>query len=341
MPAPLRLMAATGDDVALIEVRDGTTAAAEIVLVGVGAQCLAVDPHDPARAIVGTFDRGAYRTRDGGRSWDPIGQALPHQRVLAVAISPCDRVGGRSVLYAGTEPSMLFRSDDDGARWQPFPALAELPSAPTWSFPPRPWTHHVRWIAPHPLDPATLYVGIELGGVMVSRDGGQTWEDRKPGSQFDAHALATHLAAPDRVYEAAGGGVAVSDDAGATWRAADEGMDRHYAWGLAVDADDPALWYVSASFGAYQAHRGNGDAQAVLFRRRRREPWQPLGGPGTGLERLLPFMPYALLAPKGRPKALVAGMQNGDLFVTGDAGDTWRRLATGLDRLLTLGEVPT
>ena len=135
-------------------------------------------------------------------------------RVLSMAISPCDRVNGRSVVFAGTEPSMLFRSQDDGDIWQPSPALTGLPSVPTWSFPPRPYTHHVRWIGLHPTDPAVLYAGIELGGVMVTRDGGTTWEDRKPGSQHDAHAIATHPTVPDRVYEAAGGGVAFSSDAG-------------------------------------------------------------------------------------------------------------------------------
>ena len=120
-------------------------------------------------------------------------------RVLSIAISPVDRVNGRSVVFAGTEPSMLYRSEDDGTTWQPSPALTELPSAPTWSFPPRPWTHHVRWIALHPTDPATIYVGIELGGVMVTRDGGATWEDRKPGSQHDAHAIATHPALRTRL----------------------------------------------------------------------------------------------------------------------------------------------
>ena len=85
---------------------------------------------------------------------------------------------------------------------------------------------------------------------MVTRDGGASWEDRKPNSQFDAHALATHSEAPNRVYEAAGGGVAVSADAGRSWPSADDGMDRHYVWGLAIDAADPDLWYVSASYGA-------------------------------------------------------------------------------------------
>jgi photosystem II stability/assembly factor-like uncharacterized protein len=259
-------------------------------------------------------------------------------RVLSMAISPVDRVNGRSVVYAGTEPSRLLRSEDDGATWQDFPALGELASAPTWSFPPRPYTHHVRWIAMHPVDARTLYVGIELGGVMVTRDGGATWEDRKPGFQHDAHAIATHPAAPDRVYEAGGGGVAFSADAGATWCPVDEGMDRHYSWGLAIDAVNPDLWYVSASHGARTAHRNNGDAQAILYRKRGDAPWEALGGNGSGLERPLSYMPYALIALRDRPNTLIAGLQNGDLLLTDDAGETWRTLHTGLDGLLALSE---
>ncbi len=345
---PFRLFAATGDAVAQLDSVDGTSVQATIMLgdehqsreghIVNGVMCVAVDPHDPERIFVGTFDRGIYRTRDGGALWESVGAGMADARVLSIAVSPCDRVNGQSVVYAGTEPSMLYRSEDDGDTWQASPALTELPSAPTWSFPPRPYTHHARWIALHPTDPATIYVGIELGGVMTTRDGGATWEDRKPGSQYDAHAIATHPAAPDRVYEAAGGGVAVSDDAGMTWRPVDEGMDRHYAWGLAIDAVDPDLWYVSASFGAMNAHRNNGDAQAVLYRKRGDAPWQALGGEGSGLERPLPYMPYALLAPQGRPNTLVAGLQNGDLLVTEDAGGTWRTLHTGLDALLALSE---
>jgi photosystem II stability/assembly factor-like uncharacterized protein len=335
---PFRLFATTGDAVAQLDSVDGERVVAELNLEGRGAMCVAVDPHDPERVFVGTFDRGVYRSRDGGGVWESVGAGMADARVLSIAISPCERVNGLPVVYAGTEPSDLLRSEDDGATWRGSPALTALPSAPTWSFPPRPWTHHTRWIALHPTDPATIYVGIELGGVMVTRDGGETWEDRKPGSQFDAHALATHHAAPDRVYEAAGGGVALSDDAGRTWRPVDDGMDRHYAWGLAVDAADPDLWYVSASFGARQAHRQHGDAQAILYRKRGDKPWEPLGGEGSDLQQPSPVMPYALLAPRVRPHALIAGMQNGDLLLTDDAGESWRRLATGLDHILALSE---
>jgi hypothetical protein len=49
-------------------------------------------------------------------------------------------------------------------------------------------------------------------------------------------------------------------------------------------------------------------------------------------------MPYALLAPRGRPNTLIAGLQTGDLLLTEDAGESWRMLPTGLDGLLALSE---
>ena len=83
--------------------------------------------------------------------------------MFSLAVSPAD-----GAVYAGTEPSRLFRSDDSGESWRELDALLELPSRPTWSFPPRPWTWHVRWIAPSPHDAGLLLVGIELGGLMRS-----------------------------------------------------------------------------------------------------------------------------------------------------------------------------
>lgn len=327
--------AATGDAVAGVRTDDGRRFETSISLEGSRAACVAVDSSDRDRIYAGTFDDGIFRSRDGGRTWDNVSDRLPHKRVLSVAISPSERVNGHSVVYAGTEPSNLYRSDDDGRNWQALPALNDIPSAPTWSFPPRPWTSHVRWIACHFTDPDLLFVGIELGGVMRTRDGGQTWDDRKPGSYADSHVVLTHPVAVERVYEAAGDGVALSRDAGDTWEPADEGMDDHYAWGLAVDPTDPDLWYVSSAPGPMQAH-GRRDAHAGLYRKRGDAPWERLGG-SNGLARTLSTMPYALLTPREHPGTLLVGFHTGEMALTRDAGESWEMLDVRLPGIAALG----
>jgi photosystem II stability/assembly factor-like uncharacterized protein len=221
---------------------------------------------------------------------------------------------------------MLFRSADGGRTWAELEALRAIPSAPTWSFPPRPWTSHVRWIAPSPHDASLLLVGIELGGVMLTGDGGKTWLDHRPGAQRDAHALAWHPNVPGRAYEAGGGGAAWSSDGGRTWRPADEGRDRHYTWALAVDPEDADCWFVSASPGPFYAHRP-GRAEAYVYRWRGAGPWEALNG---GLPQPLDSMPYALLARDGR---LFAGLRDGRLYESRDGGDTWTQLELTGERL--------
>src|SRR2546421_2738197 len=278
-----RLYAATGDGIARLDEAGGEWAV-ELSLRGSGTQCLAVDPADADTVYAGLRAGGVRRTRDGGRSW--IDCSLPEPGVFSLAVSAAD-----GAVYAGTEPSRLFRSDDLGASWRELGGLLELPSRPTWSFPPRPWTSHVRWIAPSPHDGDALLVGIELGGLMRSGDGGESWQDHRPGAQRDVHSLAWHPSAAGRAYEAGGGGAAWSEDGGETWQAADEGRDRNYTWSVAVDPEDPDRWYVSASTGPFAAH-GGADPQARIYRRRAGEPWPARGG---GLPRPLPAMPYALL----------------------------------------------
>jgi photosystem II stability/assembly factor-like uncharacterized protein len=66
----------------------------------------------------------------------------------------------------------------------------------------------VRSIAPSPHDDQLHLAGIELGGLMRSDDGGETWSDHRPGAQKDVHALAWHPTVPGRAYEAGGRGAA-------------------------------------------------------------------------------------------------------------------------------------
>jgi photosystem II stability/assembly factor-like uncharacterized protein len=281
-----------------------------------------VDPTDPKTLFVGTTDEGLFKSVNGGGSWDEL-SGIEHPRVTAVAVSPKD-----GTVYVGTEPSALFVSRDGGDNWRELEEMRRLPSQPTWSFPPRPWTSHVRAIAPSYADPDLVVVGIELGGVLRSTDGGETWQDQRPGAQPDCHSLAAHPEAPELFYEAGGGGFARSTDFGDSWESVDGGMGLHYVWGLAVDAEDPSLVYASAASGPYRAH-GRGATGAAIYRKQGDEAWRAV------LEDLDAF-PYALCPDPEVPGALYAGLGDGTILRGEDAGGSWEevaRVSPGLDAL--------
>ena len=308
------LYLATGDGLVVVGRREERWRA-DRQLVGLPTQCVAADPERGEDLYCGTFGEGLWVSHDTGATWQRAGEGIPYGDVMAVAVNA-------GVVWAGTEPSALFRSEDGGRTWQEHPALRQLPSAPTWSFPPRPWTHHVRWIAPDPVVDGRLFVAIELGGVMRSLDGGATWEDRKPGSQADAHTLGTHPLAPGRVYEAAGGGYAESRTGGATWRGDDDGLEHFYLWGLAVDPGDPETVVVSAAGGPFEAHDPDG-AWSTVYRRTRGGRWQEVheGLPPRRGRRVV-----TLAAHPAEPGTIYAAAQEGDLYGSADAGSTWERL---------------
>jgi len=326
---PSQIFVATGDDVVRLTLDGATATDPRTVLPGVGARCVAVDPRDPLRVYVGTFDRGLFVSDDGGARWRTPDSGLDATRVLSLAVSPSDAPAGVSVAYAGTEPSNLYRSEDAGHSWQALPALRELPSEPRWSFPPRPWTHHVSTISLHATDPGQLVVGIELGGVMRSFDRGASWIDHNRQAHSDAHQLLTHPIAPERVYEAAGQGVALSEDRGDSWRRYERGLDRSYAWAVAVDPADPDLWYVSVSRSPLAAHGvGNGQARLVRTRDDHGGRWTAIDTWGDEPE--LRRMPYALATFPDRPGRLLAALRGGTLLLTDDAGESWAQLGVEL-----------
>ena len=320
---------------------DGGEWTTDTRLEGCRLECVAASPDAPDRVFVGTFEESEalraserangetvrdvlFRSSDGGDSFEPLETPFVGEAVTSLAISPHDP----GVIYAGTEPSRVYRSADGGDSWTHLEGIVDLPSADEWYFPPRPDTHHVRWLEVDPHDPDRLYVGIEAGAFVYTEDGGDTWHERPDGSRRDNHTLATHPSREGRVYTAAGDGYAESDDGGETWEHPQKGLEHTYCWGLARDPGDPDAVVVSSATGASKAHTAD-SAESYVYRRSAAgagdsttEAWERLddhGLPvGEGVVR-------TIFATTREPGAVYA-LNNHGVFVTADFGGRWERI---------------
>jgi photosystem II stability/assembly factor-like uncharacterized protein len=284
-------------------------------LQGKSPESLAVDPRNPIRVYCGTWGNGLWRSEDAGQSWNPVGPGIVHAEITAVAVSPAEP----GVVYAGTEPSAVFRSENGGETWNELSGLQSLPSARSWSFPPRPETHHVRWIEPDPTVAGRVFVAIEAGALVRTFDGGQTWLDRVDGGPIDTHTAATHELAPGRVYSAAGDGYFESDNAGESWSRQVDGLQHRYLVGVAVDPADPNTVIVSAASGPFVAYNPR-RAEAYIYRKlgQRRFELAMAGlpaGQGTIASRL---------ATNPDEPGVIYAANNHGLFRSPDAGQSWK-----------------
>jgi photosystem II stability/assembly factor-like uncharacterized protein len=236
-------------------------------LKGTQPQSIAFDPLNSGRVYCATFGNGLWRSDDNGQTWSNIGKdVISSPYVMSVAVSSLKSENEFNKVYAGTEPSAFYISNDGGDSWERMKALDDLPSSKSWSFPPRPWTHHVRWIEPDANNPDYVFAAIEAGALVQSHDGGKTWIDRNQQGPYDTHTLATHSKAPRRLYSSAGDGYYESYDYGETWTRPMEGLRHGYLFGIAVDSGNPEAVIISASNGPSRSYLAE-NAETFVYRR--------------------------------------------------------------------------
>lgn len=302
---------------ALLVARHASQWTLEEHLKGKSPESLAVDPRNPTRVFSGTSGSGLWRSDDAGRTWDPVGAQISPAEITAVAVSSPEP----GVVYAGTEPSAVFRSDNGGETWTELSGLQALPSAQTWSFPPRPETHHVRWIETDPVVAGRVFVAIEAGALVRTLDGGRTWLDRIRGGPIDTHTAATHRMAPGRLYSAAGDGYFESGDAGDSWTRYVQGLHHRYLVGVAVDPADPETVIVSAASSPRVAYNPR-NAEAYVYRRTG----------GRAFELAMEGLPDSQGTTASRftthpdERGVIYAANNHGLFRSPDGGRTWKTL---------------
>ena len=92
-------------------------------------------------------------------------------RIWSIAAGPEKQ---KKVLYLGTAPAGLFRSEDRGKSWEPVDGLNRHKTRKDWFPGAGGQCLHSIQIDPH--DPNRMYVAISAAGAFRTDDGGAKWK---------------------------------------------------------------------------------------------------------------------------------------------------------------------
>ena len=269
-------------------------------------QALVPHPTEP-RTVLAGGDTGLFVSRDGGARWERVGTPGALPTIWSLAIDPLDP----RILFAGTRPAAVHRSRDGGLTWERLPVKMATECSIGTPF--------VTSVVIDPDDHSTVWVGVEIDGVFRSRDGGESWTHVEAGLYDpDIHAMAVARTRPKRLFACTNGEVFASVDLGDTWEAV--GIKAKwplpYARGLAVKTDDPEVIFAGCG------QTTTGETGHVLRTADAGSTWEVLD---------LPTRPNAtmwgLATHPADGNRVVAFSLFGEVYVTENAGASWRKIA--------------
>jgi photosystem II stability/assembly factor-like uncharacterized protein len=255
------------------------------------------------------------------------------------------------VLYCGVDPACLFRSEDGGDTWVENDALSNHPTRDRW-FPGAGGliTHA---IVLDPADRQRMWVAISAAGVFRTRDGGNSWQPMNTGlknilAKYEPNAemypevgqCVHHLVhaggSGDRLYAQSHWGTYRSDDGATTWTEITEGLPSDFGMVMGAHSTNPDVAYVLPLQGA--EFRCPPEAKLRVYRTADAgKTWQPLV---KGLPQENAFMGTyreAMCVDSLPAAGVYFGTNTGNLYASGDDGDSWIQLTADLPPISSVG----
>lgn len=278
--------------------------------------------------LAGTTN-GIFRSADAGQTWHEAGRGLTARHIRWMAWHP--EIDG--LALAGTEPANIFVSRDGGAAWRACPEVAELRDRFRWSLPYSPEAGCVRGFAFHS---PRIYAAVEVGGVLVSDDRGETWRlaegsDGQPGLQSppepfiypDVHSLEVHPSSAELVYAPTGGGFYRSRDGGQTWKL----LYECYCRAVWADPADPEHLVLGPADGVDRNGR-------IEESRDGGQTWSPAS---SGLQ--VPWRRGMVERFHQAGDELLAVLSNGEVLIAPLATLAWKRIAPQSGHVNAIGRL--
>lgn len=291
---------------------------------------------------VGTRGHGLFRREAGLRKWEPIETPPAAQRVRSLCTTEHRLiVGTEAGSGPGAAPVGIFEWSEK-AGWQPLGDLTTCSGSREWFYPAPSEEVHLRWVSVDPQNPERIYTAIQVGGIGISPDNGETWSDRRDLDSLDVHMVVPHPTDAGVVYAGAGGrssGFYRSRDAGDTWEvlAPDCGP---FVVQFALHPTHPSRIYLGTARGHVRdwATPGGGGAHGEAFRSDDGgETWRKLA---HGLPEFMesrinvvfvdPEEPDSVYFGGGLPSgAAVPGIAaDAGVYQSLDGGESWRQIMT-------------
>jgi hypothetical protein len=327
-----------------------------------GRTYIAVNSPNYGVALFASDDLKDWKQLESAPRYRPSDRGNPeHHRLIAKEdFGGLLKGGGRFVdqiwtlhfahgaLWAGVSEAGLFVSRDYGASWHPVDGFNEQPGRENWA--PGFGGLGCHTILTDANDPNRIWAGISAAGFFRSDDGGKTWAPKNKGvdpaveaapatTGQCVHSVVHDPRNPNVMIRQEHRGVHRSTDGGDSWQVMEDGLpiaelsDGHhcsFGFASALDLASGDAFVIPLDGDNFRFPKGG---QLAVYRSRQGAKWEPL-------TRGLPADCYTAIL-RGSLSAdqkggLYFGTASGAVYASDDLGESWREIASGLPRIMSV-----
>jgi photosystem II stability/assembly factor-like uncharacterized protein len=369
----------------------------EPILPGWSFHHMSADTRDPNRLYAAAnhwaWGPSVVKSNDGGKTWDyrSTGLAFPEDMKSYKTgagpggvpgdwqNSPAGVIGNvwnvtpghdsePGVVFAGTQPAGLFRSEDWGQSWKPVESINRHENRKYWGGTGG-GDSCIHSIHVHPNDAKRIFLCVGAGGSYASKDNGESWElfsqnaavtnpegkkvlaqlmqqmpemaaelppDKDPAGLDELHKMRLDSKNPDRIWGQAHWGVFLSEDGGASWKDVTVGLPSFHGFPIAVTHRSPDAAYVVPLDYGQDNFRVALNQFAVYRTQDSGKSWQPLTNGLPGPNDYQSVYREGLDTDGLDPEGVYVGTSNGEVYASADRGEHWMRLPGTLPPILSV-----